>query len=148
MKLKDPAEARGAKAARQTSPSKPDALQNLQLSLEACHPGGAIVLHCQGRIIFGREARELANTVREILPLTRKMVVDLAAVGAVDSAALGELVLLHLWSEASGCTLKFAGATRSVRELFKVTNLDCVLNLHASVPEAIGTMHQEEPPAA
>jgi anti-sigma B factor antagonist len=116
----------------------------IRLSLEARHVGGAIVLHCQGRMMFAREARTLANTVSEILPIARKLVVDLAAIGDIDSAALGELVLLHLWAEAAGYSLKFAGATRAVRELFAHTNLDSVLDLHPSVPEAIGTMHHEE----
>jgi len=102
------------------------------------------VLHCQSRIISEREARQIANTVSEILPHVKRMVVDLAAVETIDCAALGELVLLHMWAEAAGCSLRFAGATRSVLDLFESTSVDMVLDLHASVPEAIGTMVPEE----
>lgn len=122
----------------------PEAAKSLKLSLEARHYAGAVVLHCQSPVISGREARAIASTVSEILPFVRKMVLDLAAVETFDSAALGELVLLHMWAEASGCSLKIAGARLSLLQLFESTNVDTVLDLHASVPEALSTMVHEE----
>lgn len=127
-----------------SGPLPAERTKKLKLSLEARHYSGTVVLHCQGRIVFGTETRALSTTVSEILPLAGKMVVDLADIEAIDSAALGELVLLHMWAEASGCTLKFAGATRFVRHLFESTNVADVLDLHASVPEAIDMMVPEE----
>ena len=67
--------------------------KRLKLSLEA-QPGGAVVLHCDGRISFGPEARPLTDLVADVLPSARRMVVNLAGVEIVDSAGLGELVLL------------------------------------------------------
>jgi len=117
--------------------------KRLTLILEA-QAGGAIVLHCQGRIIFGPEARSLTEIVAEVLPSARRMVVDLSGVEVVDSAGLGELVLLHMWAEAAGHTLKFASPCSSVRELLELTNLVAVFDAYRSVPEAIAAMHQEE----
>lgn len=113
-------------------------------SLEARDHGGAIVLHCQGRLIFRKEAHALATTVGEILPMSRRMVVDLSGVEAVDSAGLGELVLLHMWAEAAGYVLKFSGAKRSVRQVLELTNLTSILDLHASVPDAIEAMQSTD----
>ncbi|MGA7292381.1 MAG: STAS domain-containing protein [Terriglobales bacterium] len=118
--------------------------KQLKLSLEAGHLGSAVVLHCQGRMIFRSEARALSTIVVEVLPTARRMVVDLAGVDFVDSAGLGELVLIHLWAEAAGHTLKFASPRRMVRELFEVTNLVAVFDIYASVPEAMSAMVQEE----
>ena len=117
--------------------------KRLKLSLEA-QSGGSVVLHCQGRIIFGSEARALTDIVADVLPSARRMVVDLAGVEAIDSAGLGELVLLHMWSEAAGYTLKFASPRASVRRLLVLTNLVAVFDAYGSVAEALAAMHQEE----
>ena len=122
--------------------------KKLKLTLEAEHPGGAVVLHCQGRIIFHREASALSTIVTEVLPSARRMVVDLAGVDSVDSGGLGELVLTHMWAEAAGYTLKFACPKKSVRHLFEITNLLSVFDVYASVPEAMEAMYPEEIPSA
>jgi anti-sigma B factor antagonist len=117
--------------------------KRLHLSLEAGHPGSAIVLHCQGRIIFRGEARSLSTIVAEVLPSARRMVVDLAGVESIDSGGLGELVLTQMWAEAAGYALKFAGPTKAVRHLFEITNLVSVFDVYVSVPEAMAAMAQE-----
>ena len=118
--------------------------KKLQMTLEAGHSGSAVVLHCQGRMIFHREARTLSTIVAEVLPSAHRMVVDLAGIDAIDSGGLGELVLTHMWAEAAGYSLKFASPKRSVRHLFEITNLVSVLDMYASVPEAMAAMVSEE----
>ena len=118
--------------------------KQLKLTLEAGRSGSAVVLHCQGRIIFRTEARALSTIVAEVLPSARRMVVDLAGVDSVDSGGLGELVLTHMWAEAAGFTLKFACPQKSVRRLFEITNLVSVFDVYASVPEAMAAMVQEQ----
>ncbi len=117
--------------------------KKLKLSLEA-QTGGAVVLHCQGRIIFGPEVRALTAIVSEVLPSARRMVVDLGGVEVVDSAGLGELVLLHMWAEAAGYGLKFASPSKSVRQLLELTNLVSVFDVYPSVADAMAAMYQEE----
>ncbi|MGA7559631.1 MAG: STAS domain-containing protein [Terriglobales bacterium] len=118
--------------------------KKLQFTLEAGYCGGAVVLHCQGRMIFHREARALSSIVAEVLPSARRMVVDLAGIDSIDSGGLGELVLTHMWAEAAGYSLKFASPRKSVRHLFEITNLVSVLDMYASVPEALAAMTSEE----
>jgi len=118
--------------------------KKLQLTLDAGQPGSALVLHCQGRIIFRSEARALSSIVAELLPSAHRMVVDLAGVDSVDSGGLGELVLTHMWAEAAGYELKFASPRKSVRHLFEITNLVSVFDVYGSVPEAVAAMGQEE----
>ena len=117
--------------------------KSLKLSLEA-QTGGAVVLHCQGRIIFGPEARALTEIVAEVLPTSRRMVIDLAEVDSVDSAGLGELVLLHMWAEAAGYALKFASPRKSVRQLLELTNLISVFDAYGRVADAVAAMCDEE----
>ena len=127
------------KTRNQNSDSK-----KVKLTLEARHPGSVVVLHCQGRIIFRSEARALSTMLTDVLPSARRMLVDLGGIDSVDSGGLGELVLIHMWAKAAGCTLKFASPKRSVRHLFKITNLVRVFDVYASVPEAMAAIVQEE----
>jgi anti-sigma B factor antagonist len=156
MKPKDPAAPSDAMIACLPSPTVPAAPptngstnekrtdKKLKLTLEAGHSGSAVVLHCQGRIIFRSEARALSTIVAEVLPSARRMVVDLAGVDSVDSCGLGELVLTHMWAEAAGYKLKFASPKRRVRDLFEITKLVSVFDVYSSVPEAMAAMVQEE----
>jgi anti-anti-sigma factor len=118
--------------------------KKLNLILEAEPSGNAIVLHCQGRINFPGETQTFSTIVAEVLPSARRMVVDLAGIDSVDSGGLGELMLTHMWAEAAGFTLKFASPKQSVLHLFEATNVVSVLDVYASVPEAIEAMYREE----
>ena len=117
--------------------------KRLKLNLEA-QPGGAVVVHCEGRIVYVPEVRSLTDIVANVLPSARRMVVDLAGVEIVDSAGLGELVLMHMWAEAAGYALKFASPRNSVRQLLELTNLSAVFDAHGSVAEALAAMYQEQ----
>ena len=122
--------------------------KKLTLSLEAGGSGLAMVLHCQGRIIFRDEARELATIVAQVIPTAGRMVVDLAGVDSVDKDGLGELVLTQLWAEASGYVLTFACPKKSVRHLFEITNVASVFDIYPSVAEAMLAMALGEKPHA
>ena len=144
MKPENPIAITDTAVARVLPADSPRSNKKLKLSLEAGHFGSAIVLHCQGRIIFNTEARALSTLVLDVLPSARRMVVDLAGVDSVDSSGLGELVLTLMWAEAAGYSLKFASPKKSVRHLFEITNLVSVFDVYASVPEAMAAMVQEE----
>jgi anti-sigma B factor antagonist len=118
--------------------------KNMKLTLEAPPYGGAVVLHCSGRLVFRDEADALSTMLGEVLPSVRKMVVNLADVKSVDSAGLGELVLLHMWADAAGYSLKLACPNASVRHLLELTNLVSVLDVYSSVAEAVSAMRHEE----
>jgi anti-anti-sigma factor len=122
--------------------------KKLTVSLEAGGSGLAMVLHCQGRIIFRDEARELATIVAQVIPTAGRMVVDLAGVDSVDKGGLGELVLTQLWAEASGYVLTFACPKKSVRNLFEITNVASVFDIYPSVAEAMLAMALGEKPHA
>ena len=118
--------------------------KELTLTLEAGTAGSAVVLHCQGRTIFQHEAQALSTIAAEVLPSAHRMVVDLAGVDSIDSGALGELVLTHMWAEAAGDIVMFASPRKSVRHFLETTNLLSVFDVYASVPEAIAAMVLDE----
>ena len=135
----------GANAARLriAPPSGRRADKILVLSIEAT-ASGAVVLHCQGQVLCRSEARALSSMIMEVLPPAERMVVDLAGVQFLDSSALGELVLTHMWAEAAGYKLTFSTPTDSVQRLFESTNLVSVFDAYPTVEDALEGMQLEE----
>lgn len=116
----------------------------LKVSLESARLGNAVVLHCHDRAIARSDGRALASLIAEVLPSARRMIVNLATVQSLDSGALGELVMIHMWAEAAGYALTFASPSDSVRGLFESTNLVSVFDVYSNVDGALAAMRQEQ----
>ena len=111
--------------------------------METQHRGDAIVLHCKGRIVFGDEAAALSRTVGELLQRTQHLVVELSGVEAIDSAGLGELVLLHMWAEGNRYSVKLASPSKRVRHLLQITNLALVFEIYDTVDDALAALQEK-----
>jgi anti-sigma B factor antagonist len=109
----------------------------LKLSLETRQLGDVIIVHCEGRIVYRDEAAALTRVVAEALEHTREVILDLEGVERIDSAGLGELVLIRLSAEANGSHLKLAAPNARVRALLDLTKLSSVLDVHDSLVEAL-----------
>lgn len=116
----------------------------MKLSLETRNRGDVIVVHCQGRIVYRDEAAALSRLVGEILERGSKLVLELSGVSTMDSAGIGELVLLRTWAQERNAELKCAGANPIVRTLLELTNLDSVLEVHPSLEAALGSFREEQ----
>jgi anti-sigma B factor antagonist len=116
----------------------------LKLSLETRNRGDVIVVHCQGRIVYRDEAAALSRLVGELLQDGSKVVIDLSGVQSIDSAGIGELALLQTWATERNANLKIAGANPMVRTLLDLTNLDSVMEVHATLDAAMASFHEEQ----
>jgi anti-anti-sigma factor len=116
----------------------------LAMSLESVRLGRAVVLRCEGRMVFRSDAEGLSGFICDVLPQARRMVVDLAAVHFLDSGALGELVLAHMWAQAAGYELRFSSPTEPVLDLLESANLLSFLNIDPTVESALAAMQQED----
>jgi len=114
-----------------------DKESKLKLRVEARNHGDVIVVHCQGRIVYRDEAAALSRVVGEVLDNGSKLVLDLGGVSSMDSAGIGELALLQTWAQERKAELKCAAPSSVVRVLLDLTNLDSVLEVHATVESAI-----------
>ena len=108
------------------------------LQLEIRHRGQAVVVHCKGRIVYRNEAVALSREVGELLDHGQVLVLDFSGVEAIDSAGLGELVLLHMRSQSVGRPIKLANPNQRVRHLLEITNLTSILDLYPTLDAAIG----------
>jgi anti-anti-sigma factor len=111
----------------------------LKLNLEARNHGDVIIVHCQGRIVYRDEAAALSRVVTDVLRQGSRLVLDLSGVSSMDSAGIGELVLLQTLAREKNAELKCAGANEFVVTLLELTNLDSVLDVHLTVEAALAS---------
>jgi len=116
----------------------------LKLSLETRSSGDVIIVHCHGRIIYRDEASALSQVVSEMLQDRGKVILDLSGVHSIDSAGIGELVLLHTRALSQNADLKCASPSPLVRELLDLTNVDSVIEIHPSLGAALAAFQPEE----
>ncbi len=116
----------------------------LKLSLETRILGDVMVVHCHGRIVYRDEASALSRLVERVLRPACKLVLDLSGVSSMDSAGIGELVLLHGWALERNANLKCAGASPFVKNLLELTNLDSVIDLHPTLESAIAAFRSSQ----
>jgi anti-sigma B factor antagonist len=116
----------------------------LKLSLETVNRGDVVVVHCEGRIVYRDEAAEVSRVVGQALEQSHKLVLDLSGVTSIDSAGIGELVLLENWAQNKNVAFKCAGPNLLVRNLLELTNLDSVLDVHPSLDAALDSFREEQ----
>lgn len=66
-----------------------------------------------------------------------KHIFDITRVPQMDSSGLGLLVSHHISCRAKGVRVIIVGASPNVKQLFKFTKVDTVLNMTATLAEAI-----------
>jgi anti-anti-sigma factor len=114
----------------------------LKLSLEVRHHGEIVVVHCHGRIVYRDEAAALSRVVGEMLHDSSKVVLDLSGVRTIDSAGIGELVLLETWAQERNAELKCSGANNMVLRTLSLTHLDMVIALYPTLDEALDSFRE------
>jgi len=92
------------------------------LSFEIERDGDTAVVKCHGRLVAGT-TEELYQEVKNLLPQTKVVVVDLAQLTYVDSTGLGTLVRLHTSARKLGCEFKLLHLGKQLRNVLKLTNL-------------------------
>jgi anti-sigma B factor antagonist len=92
------------------------------LTFEIERDGETAVVKCHGRLVAGT-TEELYQAVKQLLPQTKVVVVDLAELGYVDSTGLGTLVRLHTSARRQGCEFRLLHLGKQLRNVLKLTNL-------------------------
>lgn len=116
----------------------------MKISLETRNCGDVMIIYCRGRIVYRDEAAALSRLAGELLELRGKVVLDLSGVNSIDSAGIGELVLLHTRAQSQNADMKYASPSPLVREILGLTNVDSVLEIHSSVDEALAAFQPAE----
>lgn len=82
-----------------------------------------VVVHCHGRLVSGGADDLLYRTVKELIPTTPRIVLDLADLKHTDSMGLGTLVRLYVGAKSAGCKLELMHLNKQIRNLLGLTGL-------------------------
>ena len=92
------------------------------LTLEVGRAGDTIVVRCNGKLVAGVND-VLYSKVSELIPETKRIVLDLTNLARVDSMGLGTLVRLYVSCRSAGCSLELVNLGKQVRQLLGTTHL-------------------------
>ncbi len=93
-----------------------------QLTLEIERKGTTAIVRCHGKLVSG-VADVLYSRVKEVVPGSRHIVLDLTDLAYMDSMGLGTLVRLYVHARAAGCTLELINIGKRIRDLLELTNI-------------------------
>jgi anti-sigma B factor antagonist len=109
----------------------------MALKISTSNVGGVAVVTCSGRIVFGEEAAELREQVKQLLAREKHVVMNLAGVSYIDSGGLGTLVGLYTTARNQGGEIKLANVTQRVHDQLQITKLITVFECYESEEKAI-----------
>jgi len=99
---------------------------------------GVTVIKMEGSMLGGPEASELNNTLHKLIEgKKKKVVVDISDVSLMNSSGLGMLIGGVTTMRNAGGDLKIGGATDKVAQVFKITKISNVVEIHTNTKEAI-----------
>jgi len=119
----------------------------MALNLDVSRTGDIAIVRCRGRIVFGEEADELRGVVLSLLKETKRIVLNFAWVGHIDSSGLGTVVASFISARHHGAEIKFAAVSPAARRVLRSTHVDRLFELYDSNDEAIKSF-QVRPEAA
>lgn len=108
----------------------------LRLSLEVSQHEGTGIVRCCGRICFREEATQFSRTIINLLLAGQNVVLELSGVEVIDSAGLGELVLVHMQAQAVGNPIRLVAPIRRVQNLLELTNIASLFEIHPTIEDA------------
>lgn len=80
------------------------------------------VVRCSGKLVAGTQ-RYFYDTISEIIPQNKKILLDMEKLTRIDSTGIGALIRLYVSTRSSGCTLELVNVGKSIRDLLGLTNL-------------------------
>ncbi len=96
-----------------------------------------LVMNLNGRVCMGRDVQQVEWAVDELLTKNYKVVIlDMSKVTHIDSTGIGIVVLSAGKLKNGGSELRLAGAAGLVDSVLRMTKVDSLVPMFASVAEA------------
>jgi anti-sigma B factor antagonist len=92
------------------------------LAIEIDRTPNAAVVRCRGKLVAGVNGLLYAE-VRQLIPDTKRIVLDLTDLTVMDSMGLGTVVRLWVSAKSAGCDLELINVGARIRQILSVTNL-------------------------
>jgi anti-sigma B factor antagonist len=93
----------------------------LTIDIERC-TGNTVIVHCHGRLVAG-VTNILYSGVSNLIPDTKRIILDLSDLKHTDSMGLGTLVRLYVSAKSAGCSLELIHLSKQIQHLLGITNM-------------------------
>jgi anti-sigma B factor antagonist len=109
-----------------------------ELNISERHVGDLTILDMDGKITIGEGSVALRTAIRRLLEEgKKKILLNLAKVGYIDSSGIGELVSSYTAINKEGGELKLLNLTQKLQDLLTITKLLTVFDVYESEEEAL-----------
>jgi anti-anti-sigma factor len=110
------------------------------MNITTSHIGSVVVVRIDEKRLTYPALPDLAATATNLIGGgERKIVIDIASIGYVDSAAIGCLMDLYRQATAAGGMLKLAGVQKRVETMLTMTGANNFLEVHADQASALAS---------
>ncbi len=111
-----------------------------ELNIRERQAGDVTILDMEGKITIGEGSVAVRSAVRRLLEEgKKKILLNLAAVGYVDSSGIGELVSSFTTINREGGQLKLLNLTQKIQDLLAITKLLTVFDVYEDEAAALNS---------
>jgi anti-sigma B factor antagonist len=111
-----------------------------ELTITERQAGDVTILDMSGKVTIGDGSVALHNAIRRLLQEgKKKILLNLAGVGYIDSSGLGQLVSSYMSAGKEGGQLKLLNLTEKLKDLLVITKLLTVFDTYEDEGEALGS---------
>ena len=111
-----------------------------ELNIRERQAGDVTILDMEGKITIGEGSVAVRSAVRRLLEEgKKKILLNLAAVGYVDSSGIGELVSSFTTINREGGQLKLLNLTQKIQDLLAITKLLTVFDVYEDESAALNS---------
>ena len=111
-----------------------------ELNVSERQAGDVTILDLNGKITIGEGSVALRSAVRRLLEEgKKKILLNLAGVGYIDSSGIGELVSSYTAIEKDQGQLKLLNLTQKIQDLLTITKLLTVFDVFESEEDALSS---------
>jgi anti-sigma B factor antagonist len=120
----------------------------MALKLDISRTEGIAVVRCRGRVVFGEEADELRRVLLGLLNETKRIVLNFAWVGRIDSCGVGTVVASFISARHRGAEIRLAALSPEAKRVLTTTKVDHLFQVYPSAEEAIDSFRSHPEVAA
>ena|SRR5436309_6877246 len=112
----------------------------VELNIRERQAGDVTILDLEGKITIGEGSVSLRSAIRRLIEEgKKKILLNLAGVGYVDSSGIGELVSSYTTINREGGQLKLLKLTQKIKDLLTITKLLTVFDVYDDEAEALNS---------
>ena len=98
----------------------------MEVSVE--QTAGEALVRLSGKLVAG-DTDGVYQEVRKLIPLSKRIVLDLTGLAYMDSMGLGTIIRLYVSAKSAGCDLELINLSKRIREMLGLTNLLSVFSM-------------------